>query len=45
LIAESGIFTKDDIERLARHGAQGYLIGESFMRQDDVAGAVRGLLA
>ena len=45
LIAESGIFTKDDIERLAKHGAQGYLIGESFMRQDDVAGAVRGLLA
>lgn len=45
LIAESGIFMKDDIERLARHGAQGYLIGESFMRQDDVAVAVRGLLA
>ena len=40
LIAESGIFTKADIERLAEHGAQGYLIGESFMRQDDVAGAV-----
>ena len=44
LIAESGIFTKADIEQLAKHGAQGYLIGESFMRQDDVAGAVRGLL-
>ena len=45
LIAESGIFTKADIEQLAEHGAQGYLIGESFMRQDDVAGAVRELLA
>ena len=44
LIAESGIFTKNDIEQLAKEGAQGYLIGESFMRQDDVAGAVRGLL-
>jgi len=44
LIAESGIFTRDDIERLASDGAQGYLIGESLMRQDDVAGAVRGLL-
>ena len=44
LIAESGIFTKDDITQLAKHGAQGYLIGESFMRQDDVAAAVRGLL-
>jgi len=44
LIAESGIFLREDIEQLAKHGAQGYLIGESLMRQDDVAGAVRGLL-
>jgi len=44
LIAESGIFTRDDIERLAEDGAKGYLIGESLMRQDDVVGAVRGLL-
>lgn len=44
LIAESGVFTRGDVERLATEGAQGYLIGESFMRQDDVAGAVRGLL-
>jgi len=43
LIAESGIFTKADIERLARHGARGYLIGESLMRQEDVAGAVKSL--
>jgi len=44
LIAESGIFTRANIERLAGDGAQGYLIGESLMRQDDVAEAVRGLL-
>lgn len=43
LIAESGIFTKDDIARLAKDGAQGYLIGESLMRQDDVTGAVKAL--
>ena len=43
LIAESGIFTKDDIRRLAKHGAQGYLIGESFMRQDDIESAVKTL--
>ena len=43
LIAESGIFTKDDIARLAKDGAHGYLIGESLMRQDDVAGAVKFL--
>lgn len=44
LIAESGIFTREDIKRLAGDGAQGYLIGESLMRQDDVAGATRALL-
>ena len=44
LIAESGIFTKKDIARLAKHGAHGYLIGESLMRQDDMAAAVRVLL-
>ena len=43
LIAESGIFTKDDIQRLAKRGAQGYLIGESFMRQDDIESAVKTL--
>lgn len=44
LIAESGIFTREDITRLAGDGAQGYLIGESLMRQDDVAGATQVLL-
>ena len=44
LIAESGIFTRDDILMLAEHGAQGYLIGESLMRQDDVEAAVRCLI-
>jgi indole-3-glycerol phosphate synthase len=41
LIAESGIFTREDIETLAEHGAQGYLIGESLMRQEDVAAATQ----
>ncbi len=44
LIAESGIFTKDDITKLAQDGAQGYLIGESLMRQDDVVEAVKRLI-
>jgi indole-3-glycerol phosphate synthase len=44
LIAESGIFTQDDILRLAENGAQGYLIGESLMRQDDVEAATRTLM-
>ncbi len=44
LIAESGIFTQADINKLAQHGAQGYLIGESLMRQDDVEAATRELM-
>ena len=44
LIAESGVFTREDILRLAEHGAQGYLIGESLMRQDDVELATKSLL-
>ncbi len=44
LVAESGIFTSDDILRLAGFGAQAYLVGESLMRQDDVERATRALL-
>lgn len=44
LIAESGIFTGDDIIRLTEQGADGFLVGESLMRQDDVEGAVTKLI-
>jgi len=44
LVAESGIFTPDDVARVRKAGAQGLLVGESLMRQDDVAGATRTLL-
>lgn len=43
LVAESGIFTPEDIRILAKQGAQAYLVGESLMRQDDVAGALKSL--
>lgn len=45
LVSESGLFTPDDLADMARHGARTFLIGESLMRQEDVATATRALLA
>ena len=45
VVAESGLFTPDDLADLARIGARAFLIGESLMRQADVALATRRLLA
>jgi indole-3-glycerol phosphate synthase len=44
LVAESGIRNTDDLRRLAAVGPQAYLVGESLMRQSDVAAATRALL-
>jgi len=43
LVAESGIFTNDDIRRLERAGAGAFLVGESLMREPDVGLALRNL--
>lgn len=44
LISESGIKVHDDIERLQKLCVQGFLVGESLMREPDVTQAVRNLL-
>lgn len=45
LVCESGLFTADDLADMARVGARAFLIGESLMRQADVAAATRAILS
>lgn len=44
LVSESGLNTPQDLSRMAKVGAQCFLIGESLMRQDDVEAATRAIL-
>ena len=44
LVAESGIFTPDDVRRVSDAHARAVLVGESLMRQADVEVATRALM-
>ena len=44
LIAESGIHTRADVERLKKCGAKAILVGESLMRGGDIGTKVRELI-
>ena len=44
LVAESGIHTRADVERLAACGSGAILVGESLMRHADIQAKVRELV-
>jgi indole-3-glycerol phosphate synthase len=43
IVAESGIYEHKQLEELHKIGVDAFLVGESFMRQDDIEGAIRTL--
>jgi indole-3-glycerol phosphate synthase len=44
LVAESGIHTRADVERLAKCGAGAILVGESLVKGGDILAKVRELV-
>jgi indole-3-glycerol phosphate synthase len=45
VVAESGLSTRADFDELAEVGVTTFLIGESLMREEDVAAATRALIS
>jgi indole-3-glycerol phosphate synthase len=45
IVSESGLNTPADLAEMSRYGVRSFLIGESLMRQNDVAVATQNLLA
>jgi len=45
LVAESGIHSRADVERLKKHGANAILVGESLMKNGDIKSKVRELMS
>jgi indole-3-glycerol phosphate synthase len=44
LVSESGLFSRDDLDRVQQAGADAVLVGEALMRQEDVSAALEGLI-
>jgi indole-3-glycerol phosphate synthase len=44
VVAESGLASRADLDRMGRAGVRSFLVGESLMREADIGGAVRRLL-
>jgi len=44
LVSESGLFSRDDLDRVQSAGADAVLVGESLMRQPDVTAALEALI-
>ncbi|MDM7256172.1 MAG: indole-3-glycerol phosphate synthase TrpC, partial [Paracoccus sp. (in: a-proteobacteria)] len=44
VVCESGLFTASDLRHMAQSGVRRFLIGESLMRQKDVAQATKDIL-
>ena len=45
VITESGIHSREDVQFMRSHGVHSFLIGETFMRADDVGSEVKKLFA
>lgn len=43
VVTESGIRNKEDVDFMQSHGVRTFLIGETFMRADDIEAAVKAL--
>jgi indole-3-glycerol phosphate synthase len=44
VVSESGLFQRDDLDRVQAAGAGAVLVGEALMRQADVTAALKGLM-
>ncbi|MCP9934948.1 indole-3-glycerol phosphate synthase TrpC [Cyanobium sp. Candia 9D4] len=44
LVSESGLFSRQDLDRAVGAGADAVLVGEALMRQDDVTAALENLI-